>query len=197
MGSQLEVARAIHAALYPRAPYTPWTKPLPGCPRHLKAFTYGLNRTYHAAILDAVEQPGRRRGANCDFARTPCVETTRSNSGGGWDYSGLRQYAAEVPLLQRLLRLEQTDQPHLADIFVVPWLASTDVNANERPNTQWAPYNGRSAARLHGLVRRGLAHFHGKLRRRHVFLSSRDLAFSITALRNLTDHTGALLLHYG
>ena len=78
----------------------------------------------------------------------------------------------------------------------MPWLASTDVNANERPNTQWAPYNGRSAARLHGLVRRGLAHFHGKLRRRHVFLSSRDLAFSITALRNLTDHTGALLLQW-
>ena len=118
--------------LFPKATRPDKLLHLPRCAQKLKVFTYNLsfpsiefeNRTVPSSQSLLLQMMEHHRGsANCDWARSPCVETTSSNTGKGDDYSNLRQYAAEVPLLAKLLSLPQTRQAEEADLFVVPYFA--------------------------------------------------------------------------
>eukprot|EP00966_Prymnesium_polylepis_P286717 6622715-Prymnesium_polylepis.1 len=159
--------------IYPNARPAPPLQ-LPRCAQRLRVFVYELPRPFHAGLLDEAE---RSRGrANCDFARSPCVETRREPT-----YSSLRQYEAEVPLLAKLLLLPRASRAEDADVIVVPWLASTELTAEGRP---WYPKNPVAVARFQAM-RAQLNHFDGPLRARHLFLSSRDWTFTVVPLREL------------
>ena len=186
------VAR-LWSDLYPHVAYRPVAN-LPSCAREFKVWVYDLNRTFNGALLDSME---RRRGtSSCDYERAACVESTRSRSRpDGWDYSNLRQYAAEVPLLAKLLRMQHAATPQDADLIVVPWLASTELSGHAY--TPWYPRNQRTAARFEQ-VRSALTHLESTaLASRHLFLSSRDWTFSIAKLKELVASSGALLVTYG
>lgn len=82
------LARELWGRIYPNAPVARPQR-LPPCVQRLRVFFYNLTDEFHASLLHAME---RERGlANCDYARSPCVETTHSGSGKDWDYSNLRQ----------------------------------------------------------------------------------------------------------
>ena len=108
------------------------------------------------------------------------------------DYSLLRQYAAEVPILAKLLLLPHAAHPSEADLFVVPWFASTELYVR---SNHWNRRNKRANARVAELVPL-LTHFRAAPRR-HLFLATRDAEYVIPALRDLVNASGAMLLHYG
>ena len=195
--------RSLWATLYPSAAPTVLHE-LPSCAQHLKVFVYNLsfplvwlradNGTVASTQANMLRLMEARRGAaNCDYARSPCHEKSASNTGNNTDYSNLRQYAAEVPILAKLLLLPQTRRAADAHLFVVPWLASTELQVFGTP---WDPLNPAVAKRF-WKVRSQLTHYKHARKRRHIFLSTRDLAFSVTDLRDEVARSGALLLHYG
>ena len=159
---------------------------LPSCARHWSVFVYDLPPMFHAELLESMEK--QRGKANCDWARSPCIERHREPA-----YSSLRQFAAEVPLLAKLLSLPQASHAEDADLIVVPWFASTELSAEQRP---WYPKNPLAVARFKDMQAR-LKHFHSDLRARHLFLSSRDWTFTVIPLREMIAETGALLATYG
>eukprot|EP00316_Scyphosphaera_apsteinii_P008772 CAMPEP_0119341994 /NCGR_PEP_ID=MMETSP1333-20130426/103768_1 /TAXON_ID=418940 /ORGANISM="Scyphosphaera apsteinii, Strain RCC1455" /LENGTH=474 /DNA_ID=CAMNT_0007354111 /DNA_START=257 /DNA_END=1678 /DNA_ORIENTATION=- len=167
------------------------TPHLPDCARNLKVYVYDLPSTYHANLLEKME---RRRGkSSCDYERSACAEIVRSRPrADNWDYSNLRQYAAEVPILYKFMQMPQTG-PEQADLFVVPWFASTELSGFEY--TPWYPRNEKCVARFEALLS-NLTHF-AQNPSRHVFLSSRDWTFSLLRLRQLAKSSGALLFNYG
>lgn len=167
---------------------------LPACARSMRIFIYNLPHSYHASLLTAMES--RRGSSSCDYARSDCWERTRSKPiGGNWDYSVLRQYAAEVPILAKFLQMPRlTSDPESADLLVVPWFASTELSGGAY--MPWYPKNKVTANRFAGLLDR-LTHFKGRLRQRHLFLSSRDWTFSVVALKELVASSQALMVSYG
>ena len=187
-------ARSLWDRIYPNA--TPVRlQQLPACARGMRVFVYNLSDDYHARLLAKAEQ--HRGSANCDFARSPCEEKTRSvaKKRDAWDYSNVRQYSAEVPLLAKFLLMPQAASADEADLFIVPWLASTEMAVASGGRMLWWPGNKFFTKRLERLLPQ-LTHFE-RAPRRHLFLSSRDESYSITALRKLSDLTGAMLAHYG
>lgn len=186
-------SQRLWEALFGHAPAPPQ---LPPCAAGLRFFVYNLSLDYNAHLLSAME---RRRGASsCSYARAPCMENARSmvaSTGASWDYSNLRQYGAEVPLLAKLMLLPRAQRPEEADYFVVPWFASTELSS-ARKGRHFNPHNQLAHRRVHELLR-SLPHFRDSWRRRHIFLSSREHALTISALRRLVQSTGAILLHYG
>ena len=97
-----------------------------------------------------------------------------------------------MPLLAKLLLLPQARTADEADLFVVPWFASTELAASHK---QWTPSSPRFRVKLERLLPQ-LTHF-TRAPRRHLFLSSRDPAFTLRALKALVNRTGAMLAHYG
>ena len=191
-------SRDLWTELYPNTSPAPPVN-LPACAQRLRVFVYHLSfpnvkgaATSQSAMLDRIEK--RRGNSSCDFARSACFETRASNTGGGVDYSNVRQYAAEVPLLAKLLLLPPARHASDADLFVVPWLTSTEQFAIEDGawNSMATESNRRSR-----LVRSQLAHYGRGLERRHLFLASRDLVFVPSDLRQEVQRSGAMLLHYG
>ena len=183
--------RAIWAAVFPHVKRVPLRRLPASCATRPRVFVYNLSSRWHADLLASME---RGRGtANCDYARSPCPEESHSSTGKNWDYSNLRQYAAEVPLLAKLLSLPHAAAPNEADLFVVPWFAATELSSARR--RQWNPHNQLSASRFRALLSL-LTHFEAAPRR-HVFLSTREHSTVITPLKLLVQRTGAFLLHYG
>lgn len=179
-------ARALYASIFPNVEPSSTPLRLPQCARHLTVFVYDIPPTFHIDLLNTIE---RRRGkANCDWARSPCIERTREPV-----YSSLRQYSAELPLLAKLLSMPQAAAPEDADLIVVPWLASTELSAQNRP---WYPNNPLAVASFKALSEH-LVHFHGSMVARHLFLSSRDWTFTNVPLREMITATSALLATYG
>ena len=119
--------RRLFARLFPLVDYAHAQPVLPECAAGWKVFVYDLPPRFHATLQERLE---RARGpANCGWLRGACLERSQSKSYGEFSYSNLRQYAAELPLLAKLLRMEQTDDPLKADLIVVPWLMATEVAA--------------------------------------------------------------------
>ena len=118
---------ALWHALYPtEQPRQLWR--LPACARSLRVFIYDLPADFHHALLAKMEQ--RRSTSSCDYARSDCWERTRSKPRPDqWDYSSLRQYSAEVPILAKFLQMPLlTADPRSADLLVVPWFGSTELS---------------------------------------------------------------------
>ena len=176
----------LWGSVYPNARPVPLLQ-LPRCAHLYAVFVYDLPREFHVGLLDQMEKA--RGQANCDFARSPCVETRREPL-----YSTLRQYAAEVPLLAKLLMMPRASRAVDADLIVVPWLASTELSAERRP---WYPKNSVAVARFQAMRERLTDFEVPELRARHLFLSSRDWTFTVVPLRELVTETGALLATYG
>ena len=196
--------RADYAELFPHAPLTPpLTSTLPLCAKKLRVFVY-TNLTFTdgrfdggastAEVLRVLEL--QRARANCDWARSPCLETSHSGTGGNWDYSNQRQYTAEVPLLAKFISMAATRRRAWpaaeADLFVVPWLGSSELTWWKR---QWSPSSPTINARFRSVLRQ-LKYYEGR-ERRHVFLSSRDLVFVALEAKREALRRGAMLLHYG
>ena len=180
-----EQSHPLWPSVFPNAQPAPLLQ-LPSCAQRYRVFVYDLPQAFHAGLLTQMEK--QRGRANCDFARSPCIEVTREPT-----YSSLRQYEAEVPLLAKLLLMPQARRPEDADLIVVPWLASTELSAEQRP---WYPKNPIALERFQAM-RGHLTHFEGPLRSRHLFLSSRDWTFTVVPLRDLITESGALLATYG
>ena len=183
------VQRHLWDSIYPNAQPNPPRIPL--CARAPKVHVCNLSSSWNADLLQFMEK--RRGKANCDYARSPCVETTHSGTGKMTDYSLLRQYAAEVPILAKLLMMPHAAPPNEADLFVVPWFASTELYAD---SNHWNRNNRRANAKVHELLPL-LTHFYGSYRSRHLFLATRDAEYVIPTLRALVNESGAMLLHYG
>ena len=66
------VQRELWSRIYPNAQPAP-PEQLPQCAKELKVWVYNLSAAWNSELLDTME---RRRGrANCDYARSPCIET--------------------------------------------------------------------------------------------------------------------------
>ena len=195
----------LYRELYPDVPPVQ-LKHLPSCAAGLRVFVYNLTinatRTFSLSderarattTADVLRDLERQRGrANCDWARSPCLETQHSLTGGNWDYSNQRQYAAELPLLAKFMLMpRQTTVAAEADIFVVPWLGSAELTWFHR---QWSPSSPFVNSRFRSTLRQ-LQHYAGR-ERRHIFLSSRDLTYVPLEPKRETLRSGAMLLHYG
>lgn len=154
----------------------------------LRVFVYDLPDKYNVDLLNKIE--ATRVSSNCDFSRTPCEELHR-DEGGGSDYSVDRQYAAEVPILAKFLMLNRTTVPSDADFFIVPYFGSISKIID---GCRWGTCfkNDLNIIELSNL----LPHFKDDLRRRHIFLSSRD-AQDTSLLRLPLIADSAIILHYG
>lgn len=184
---------ALWDGLFPHTPRSAHPIHVPRCAKSMRVWVYDLPRTYNSELLRRMEL--RRGASSCDYERSSCVETVRSRPRrDGWDYSNLRQYAAEIPLLAKLLQLPRARTPQEADLFVVPYLASTELSGHQY--TPWYPREKRVAERFERLLGM-LDHFRGAARARHLFLSSRDWTFTVVKLKELVASSGALMASYG
>lgn len=120
------------------------------------------------------------------------VRRSHSGTGLNTDYSLLRQYAAEVPILAKFLLMPHAAHPAEADLFVVPFFGSTELFVKSK---NWNRRNLRARDRVHALEPQ-LTYLR-TAPRRHIFFATRDPEFCIPALRDLVNRTGAMLLHYG
>jgi len=174
------------SSLYPDTePMAP--ERLPECGKKLKVFVYQLPPKFHADLLSKAESA--RNISQCGWERGPCWEKKRDQ-----EYSTMRSYAAEVPMLAKFLMMPHvTSNANEADIFVVPWFGAT---------AQWVlgdPWGGKSQEvkeHVQELLSE-LTHFHGKRQRRHIFLSSRDAEDISPFLRSTVRNANAVLFHYG
>jgi len=153
-----------------------------------KVFIYDLPKKYNVEILTKIEQT--RVQSNCDFARTPCLEVTRDETKGTSHYSNDRQYAAEVPILAKFLMMERANSSN-ADFFVVPFFGATSKIFD---GCRWESCHASDETIINLLPL--LSHFKGDLRRRHIFLSSRD-ARGTSFFRFPAISHSAIILHYG
>jgi hypothetical protein len=178
---------AVYNRLFPQAPRGPLPPhALPFCGARLRIFTYNVSIE---VVAWPVETMGKRQGnSSCDWQRGPCVEYVRQAQ-----YSRDRQYAAEVPILAKFLRLQQTDDPETADLFVVPFFASSFATAVGEAYMPKGKGTDNAVRRLLS----SLVHFTGKRQRRHVFLASRDRHDVNARLLSAVESSGAFLLHYG
>ena len=185
---------ALWDSLFPHTPRSAHPIHVPRCAKKsMRVWVYDLPRTCNSELLRRMEL--RRGASSCDYERSSCVETVRSRPRrDGWDYSNLRQYAAELPLLAKLLQLPRARTPQEADLFVVPYLASTELSGHQY--TPWYPREKRVAERFERLLVM-LDHFRGAARARHLFLSSRDWTFTVVKLKELVASSGALMASYG
>lgn len=181
-------ASRLFRRLFPSMPMIP--SQLWPCAARFKVLTYNLPDGFHLDLLVAM---ARWRGSsNCDWMRSPCTELHRSNF-----YSRNRQFAAEVPLLAKLLLLPQTTNPDEADLFVVPWfVAASQFSMNEAWKSNGVQTFQKSGAKLRELMPH-LTYFYGERRQRHVFLASKDFEDVFDHLKALVAESGAFLLHYG
>lgn len=120
------------------------------------------------------------------------VRRSHSGTGQKTDYSLLRQYAAEVPILAKFLLMPHAAHPAEADLFVVPFFGSTELFVKSK---NWNRRNLRARDRVHALE--PLLTYLPTAPRRHIFFATRDPEYCIPALRDLVNRTGAMLLHYG
>eukprot|EP00966_Prymnesium_polylepis_P318432 7355049-Prymnesium_polylepis.1 len=162
--SECAMLSPLYAELFPNAPPVA-LQALPACAQQLKVYVYDhlqinaskVSRDVDveqraATTADVVNEVERRRGrANCDWARSPCRETTTSRTGGNWDYSNQRQYAAEMPLLAKLLLMaaRRPTTADEADLYVVPWLGSTELSWWFR---HWSPSSAFVNSRFRSVV---------------------------------------------
>jgi len=126
-----------------------------------KAFVYDLPAAYHNKSLSALRQLGIRQGSACDFGVSLCKENRWTPR-----YTTKRMYAAEVVILQKLLRaMALTTDPSQADVFIVPWLVRSHCAVREH----WQRCLG---SKVSGLLWNFLPHYNPDTRGRHLFLAT-------------------------
>lgn len=151
----------------------------------ITVFVYDLPSKFNADLLSIMES--KRVKSNCDYARSPCIEKDRDDE----NFSVHRQYAAEVPILAKLLSVRRTTDPEKADFFVVPFFSATSKTVQGDP---WnANANSINTVRE---VLSFLPHFKNEYMHRHIFLSSKD--YKDTSLFRVSEiASSAIILHYG
>lgn len=138
----------------------------------LRVFVYDLPPAFHAHLLEEMRQTNGQRGqtsrSNCDFGGSPCTETSWSEF-----YSIVRQLAAEVVVLQKLLRSPLLVQDvRDADLIVVPYLHGLDCRLSTWRNEGWLPRCQHSDL-PHALWPQ-LHHYAHATAARHLFLTSTE-----------------------
>jgi hypothetical protein len=126
----------------------------------------------------------QNKKSNCrTWARESCAESTYDDT-----FSNYVQYAAEVPILLNFLRHQKlTNDANEADIFVVPYLAATEMRVSDR----WGdPGRTNKQALL-----KSLTHFES-YPSKHVFLATSDRSHYIW-ITKLQDDKKVVALSLG
>ena len=136
--------------------------------RGVKVFVYNMHSQYARDAYAWAETFREEKGSNCDFMLTPCTEN-------GWNgkYTTMRQWGTEVLILQKIFAASAfdvlTDDPTVADLFVVPYLASLACRMQG-----WAGHSCfNSPADTMTLIER-LPHYSSATAHRHLFISTND-----------------------
>eukprot|EP00928_Gymnodinium_smaydae_P016342 TRINITY_DN16110_c0_g1_i1.p1 TRINITY_DN16110_c0_g1~~TRINITY_DN16110_c0_g1_i1.p1 ORF type:complete len:1202 (+),score=192.17 TRINITY_DN16110_c0_g1_i1:167-3772(+) len=140
----------------------------------LRVFVYDLPPRFHADLLREVKIANERTTfpvgspSNCDYAATPCKETSWSDF-----YSVVRQLATEVVFLQKILRSPLlVSDPKDADLFVVPYFHALDCRLATFRNEAWQPRCRNSD--LPYELWKHLSYYNATTASTHLFLASTE-----------------------